>query len=211
MTTNKRRLVIAIDCDDVLTETAQHIINYYNSRFGTEVGFEHFYDTSDETLEIWGVKSRNEAIERVAQFLHSEEHSRIAPYPEAIIAIKALAAEHELHLISGRVDALKPVTERMLQEHFSGCFESIEHTNFIAPLSSEVVRRSKGDICKALKADVLIDDHPHHGESALTAGIGKVILFGDYAWNQLDALPDGMVRCQDWTRALEEVSLHAAR
>lgn len=211
MTTSKRRLIIAVDCDDVLIPTARHIIEDYNERFGTSVTYEHFYDTTDLTLDIWGVKTREEAIERVAEFLHSDKHSRIAPDADVIRAVKALAAQHELHLISGRVDALKPVTEQMLQVYFPDCFQTIEHTNFIAPKSSKLVRRSKGDICKIIGVDILIDDHPHHAKSALEASVNKAILFGEYAWNRLETMPSGMVRCKDWASVLEEVSGYAAR
>jgi len=207
----QRRLIIAVDCDDVLVPTARHIIDDYNERFGTQVGFEHFYDMTDATLDVWGVESREEAVKRVADFLHSDGHSKIMPDPEAILAIKNLAAEHELHLVSGRVDALKPVTERMLKMYFPDCFLTIEHTNFIAPKDTKLVRRSKGDICRVLGADILIDDHPHHAESALAANVSKVILFGEYAWNRLDVIPQGVVHCKDWSRAVEEVNVHAAR
>lgn len=206
-----RRLVIAIDCDDVLMPTAQAILDDYNERFGTRVGFEHFYDTTDSSLDVWGVKSRDEAIERVAQFLHSERHDNIMPDAEAILAIPLLAAQHELHLVSGRMDSLKPATERMLQTHFPGFFKSIEHTNFITPLGSKLIRRSKGGLCTAINADILIDDHPHHGNSALAADIGRVILFGDYAWNKLSVLPSNMVHCQDWPKVITEVERYATR
>jgi len=207
----QRRLIIAVDCDDVLVPTARHIIDDYNERFGTQVGFEHFYDMTDATLDIWGAESREEAVERVADFLHSDKHSKITPDSEAVLAIKKLAAEHELHLVSGRVDALKPVTERMLYTYFPDCFQTIEHTNFIAPKDTKLVRRSKGDICRAIGADILIDDHPHHAESALAANVGKVILFGEYAWNRLDIVPQGMVHCKDWLQAIEEVNVYATR
>lgn len=206
-----RRLVIAIDCDDVLMPTAEAILDDYNERFGTHVGFEHFYDTTDSSLHIWGVKSRDEAIGRVAEFLHSERHDNIVPDAEAIRAIPLLAAQHELHLVSGRMDSLKPATERMLQTHFPGFFKSIEHTNFITPLGSKLIRRSKGDLCKAINADILIDDHPHHGNSALAADIGRVILFGDYAWNKLSILPNNMVHCRDWPKVIAEVERYATR
>lgn len=210
MTTKQRRLVIAVDCDDVLIATARHILDDYNERFGTQVGSEHFYDTTDASLDVWGVATRGEAIERVYQFLQSDRHARIAPETDAIAAIKSLADQHELHLVSGRVDSLKPVTERMLQIYFPDCFRTIEHTNFIVPLDAKVVRRSKGDICRSIEADILIDDHPHHATDALSANIGKAILFGDYAWNRLDEIPERMVRCKDWPSVIKEINLYAA-
>jgi 5'(3')-deoxyribonucleotidase len=207
----QRRLTIAIDCDDVLVPTARHIIDDYNERFGTQVGFEHFYDMTDATLDVWGVESREEAVKRVADFLYSDKHSKIKPDSEAILAIKKLAVEHELHLVSGRIDALKPVTEQMLKKYFPNCFRTVEHTNFIAQKETKLVSRSKGDICRVIGADILIDDHPHHAESALAANVSKVILFGEYAWNRLDVMPQRVVHCKDWSRAVEEVNVHAAR
>lgn len=209
MTSSQKRLVIAIDCDDVLITTARHILDYYNERFGTQVGFEHFYDTSDSSLDIWGVASRDEAIQRVAQFLHSDKHAEIAPDPEVILAIKSLARQHELHLVSGRLDSLRPVTERMLQDYFPGCFKTIEHTNFIAPLGTDIIRRSKGDICRSINADILVDDHPHHASAALAADVKKVILFGDYAWNRRETFAGGVVRCENWPSAIKEINAYA--
>jgi len=206
----QKRLVIAVDCDDVLVPTARHIIDDYNERFGTQMGFEHFYDTTDASLDVWGVTTRNEAIERVAEFLHTDKHAQIVPEADAIAAIRLLAEDHELHLVSGRVDTLKPVTEHMLQTYFPDCFQTIEHTNFIAPLSTKVVRRSKGDICRSIGAHMLIDDHPHHTANALSANIDRVILFGDYDWNRSEAEHEKMIRCKDWSSVLQEVSLYAA-
>ena len=76
-----KKLVIAIDCDDVLVPTAQSIIDDYNRRFGTELNLGHMY--SPVSLEAWGTNSKDEAIERVNDFLRSNEHAQIAPYPEA--------------------------------------------------------------------------------------------------------------------------------
>lgn len=38
-----RRLVIAIDCDDVLVPTAGAIVSDYNTRFGTQLEPKHMY------------------------------------------------------------------------------------------------------------------------------------------------------------------------
>jgi len=204
-----KKLVIAIDCDDVLVPTAQGIIGNYNERYGTSLHLKHMYRPA--SFDTWGTDDDDVAIERVNEFLRSDEHAKVVPSPEAIAAVKSLARQHELHLITGRADFLEPLTRRMLEEYFQGCFQSIEHTNFIVASTNNVIRRSKGEVCMMIGADILIDDHLEHGKSALDTNLKKVIVFGDYPWNQQEKLPDGMVRCVDWSAIIEEVSKGVGR
>ena len=60
-----------------------------------------------------------------------------------------------------------------------------------------------------LGADILIDDHIAHAEDVAAAGL-KAIVFGDYPWNQKEMLPEGMVRCADWTSVEGEIARYGA-
>ena len=204
-----RKLVIAVDCDDVLVQTAQNIVDNYNSLYGTSLNLGHMYKPA--SLDTWGTDDDDVAIERVNEFLQSDEHARIVPDAEAVVAVRLLAERHELHLITGRAEFLTEITKRMLDDHFSGCFTSIEHTNYIVSSASTVRRRSKGEVCQIIGADMLIDDHMEHGKNVLAADTKRVIVFGNYPWNQEESLPEGMVRCADWAAVLEEVEQYAAR
>jgi len=193
------RLIIAIDCDDVLIPTAEAIIAAYNRDYGTNLQLKDFYSTARH--EAWGTNDEKVAIDRVGLFLRSEEHARIKPDLEAIAAVGRLALKHELHLVTGRSDYLESITKAMLGRYFPECFTSIEHTNYFEGQR----KRSKGEVCAQLKADVLIDDHIAHGESVLASGLKEVIVFGDYPWNQAQSLPQGMTRCADWQVTEEEI------
>lgn len=89
-----RRLVIAFDCDDVLIPTAEPTVKNYNDRFGTNLKLQHFYGHDD--LTPWGGVAYDEAIGRVFDFLRSEEYAPIAPYVDAIEAIRSLAKDTEV-------------------------------------------------------------------------------------------------------------------
>lgn len=145
------------------------------------------------------------AIERVSDFLRSDAHASIIPEAEAIEGVRQLARRHELHLVTGRASFLENLTKQMLDRYFTDCFTSIEHTNFIISSTSQAVRRSKGEVCKALGANLLIDDHVHHGRSVLDAELEQVIVFGDYPWSREEALAEKMVRCANWDSVLAEV------
>lgn len=201
-----KRLVIAIDCDDVLVEVSPHIVEYYNKTHGAAIGLHHMY--GPVVPEAWGTDDKDVAINRIHDYLRTDEHAAIQPSQEAIDAVKDLAERHELHLVTGRADFLEPVTRRMLEAYFPGCFQTIEHTNYLNPSTDAALRRTKGEVCRTIGADILIDDHIKHGESALQ-DVEEVILFGDYPWNQCEALPERMVRCVDWGTTIEEIEASA--
>lgn len=206
---SERRLVIAIDCDDVIVPTAAGIIENYNQRFHTQLGLQDFY--RHEPDNRWGTNDMDVAMARVNEYLRSKEHAEMAPFQDSVVAINALAKKHELHLVTGRASFLEEMTKDMLNTHFADCFASIEHTNFLVTSESGLVTRSKGEVCRDLDADVLIDDHIVHGESVLEVGVEEVIVFGSYPWNQSEDLPLGMVRCHSWDETMAEIARIASK
>ena len=201
------RLVIAFDCDDVLLPAASAIINNYNDRFGTRLELRHFYNHDD--LRPWGVDTYDEAIGRVFEFLRSDEHTRIIPTPDTVKAISRLAKIHELHVVTGRPSFLQTATKAAIDTYFPNCFKSIEHTNYITLSTDTETKRTKSEVCRLLGVDVLIDDHVAHAEDAISAGVGAIV-FGSYPWN-LQPLPCGVVRCEDWDDVEREVARCAVR
>jgi len=186
-----KRLVIAIDCDDVIVPTAPMIIDHYNKTYGTNVELKDFYSND---LSAWGAESDQSAKDRVDLYLESVEYQNAEPFIEAIEAIRKLGEHHELHLVTGRADFLSAATEEMLSLHFPGLFKSLEFTNFFGQNP-----RSKGDVCTQLSADYLIEDHLHHAKVVAECGT-QVLLFGEYPWNQTDEpLPANVQRVQGWS------------
>ncbi len=204
-----RRLVIAVDCDDVLIHTAEATINAYNLRYKTNVTLKHWYDTS--SLEPYGTTTTQEAIDRVYEYQLSAEHAALRPDPATVAAVNQLAEKHELHVVTGRARKIEPVTMKMLDDFFPGIFQSVEHTAFYGEAKGDQAKkRSKGEVCKEIRADILIDDHIVHGRDVLKHGVKKVLLFGNYPWNAHDDVGQGIVRCKDWNEVLRQVDLVAS-
>ena len=184
-----KKLIIAVDCDDVLVPMAPLILEYYEKTYGTHIELKDFYSRD---LSIWGVPDIATAIERVEAYTRTEECQHTKPFEDAIKSIHELAKYHELHLVTGRPDFLTEATKNMLTQHFPGIFTSLEFTNFFGQKA-----RSKADVCMQLSADYLIEDHLHHASVVAECGT-KVLLFGDYPWNQSKQLPDNIQRVHDW-------------
>ncbi len=183
------KLVIAIDCDDVIVPTASLILAYYNKKYGTAIALKDFYSND---LSVWDTPDDATAINRVEEYLMSEEYQNAEPFSEAIKVIQALSRWHELHIITGRPDFLTGATTRMLAQYFPDIFKTVQFTNFFGQKS-----RSKAEVCQQLSIDFLIDDHLHHAKAVADCGV-QVLLFGDYPWNESLDLPKGIQRVKSW-------------
>lgn len=192
-----RKLTIAIDCDDVLVPSAQWIVDEYKARYGVDVSLDNFYSNDPAT---WGVSKNQIAVKRVADILASDKYARLPPFPDAIEPVHRLSSYHDLYLVTGRTLRLESVTQLMIDTYFKGCFISMEHT------SDFEGGRSKGEVCRELGIDTLIDDHTEHIESVLTVGgVREAIIFGQYPWNTHQQLTQGVVRCSDWAEVEREI------
>lgn len=193
-------MIIAIDCDDVLIETTEYIVDVYNQQYDTSVALDKSHDQNNEQ---WRVPDGTLLIQRFNEIQSTEAYARLVPMPEALRVVKQLARDHELHLVTARDGSIEAITEAMLDEYLPGCFTSMEHVGR---------DRSKGEVCQLLKADILIDDSIRNLLSALEYGLpaGGALHFGEYAWNRVEPLPEGVVTCFDWEAVEREVERIAA-
>lgn len=200
------RLVIAIDCDDVMVDTLPKIVEDYNAEYGTKLGLEHMYVDHNQITAAFGVSTGQEAVQRLHKMYQREGYYQsLKPIYGAVEAIAQLARQHELHVVTGRQSFLKSATQYTLDMYFPGMFTSVEHTNFYPDENfKDAITRSKGEVCAQLRADILIDDHVAHGKDVLNHGVRQVLLFGDYPWNQSDEIP-GVTRCNTWIDVLRQV------
>ena len=190
-----RRLVIAVDCDDVLVRSTPFFIENYNRAYGTNVVVEkpeHYHDA-----KFWGVDDRLTLENRFGELMRSEAYRLLRPTDEEIKVLTELAQHHELHVVTARRPEERVVTQQMLDTYLPGVFTSLElvgHTG------------SKGEVCARLKADVLIDDNLYHLDNAIAHGlpVSGAILYGNYPWSSQD-VAKGIKRCLTWVDVQKEI------
>lgn len=187
-----KRLVIAIDCDEVLVPGAAVVVKVYNSRYGTSVKFEEAYEPNNPDWRA----DREEVLRRFADIQLASECAETPPFDDAVEACRRLAESHELHLVTARETTAMPATMAMIHQYFPDVFTEIEHVGDGG---------NKGDICRRLYADVLIDDSLKHLESARACGVANLLWFGDYPWNKSDTIPEGVLRCVNWSAVEKEI------
>ena len=194
-----KRLVIAIDCDDVLVPATEFLVQSYNSQYGTAVKLEDAHLSGNSQ---W-MAPREEVFSRLHSIQMTPEYAAIAPTIQAQQAVKRLSERHELHLVTARNQLVMDVTMQMLETYYSECFVSVEHVGADKP---------KGDVCKAVAADVMIDDNVQHLISAQECGVEHLLWFGSYSWQRIDdEAPAGAVKCADWEQVEAEIGRIADR
>ena len=132
------------------------------------------------------------------------EYLAITPSHDTIEAIKRLAVNHELHLITGRSASMERATIAIVNKYFNDCFVSIEHTNFITT-DKYAAKRTKGEVCKQIHADVMIDDYIEHVKNVIEAGVPHAIVFGNFDWGKRGTLPQNTTRCLSWHDVEQEI------
>lgn len=198
---SSRKLIIAVDCDDVILPSTKYVIDEYNNRYGTNVCLA---DSHTAGLDSWGV-SDAETLRRFEVIQTSDKYVRYQkPFPDAINVLKRLSKDHKLYMVTARAPGVIPATQAMVDRYLPGVFESLEH------IGSGV---GKGAVCRTLKADVFIDDKLSHLVHASDHGVKHCIWFGDYAWQNKDVeksqIKDLGDRAGHWLEVEEMIERYA--
>ncbi len=191
-----KQLVIAVDCDDVLVATTPFFISAYNARYGTSIALK---DAHNYSYKSWGANPELQ-MQRLDELTFTDEYKALGPTEDEAETLNRLSDYHALHLITARKPEEEGLTQAMIDRDLPDVFESLDFVGWTG---------SKGEVCKRIGADILIDDSVRHLRDALTWGLpkGHAILFGEYPWNEVDeGALKGIRRCKTWKEVEQAVS-----
>ena len=188
---------IAVDLDDVLTDSVQRLINYSNREWGHNLTPA---DYSEDWVQMWNV-DESEATRRSKQWHETVDYHAGNPDPDSIRVLRRLAEHHQLAIVTSRRLWVKDQTVEWVEKYYPGIFESVNFAGMWEDPTIDSVAATKAEAVAAVGADYLIDDQPKHCFGVVEAG-NRAIMFGDYHWNR-DHSHDEIVRCSDW-RAVGE-------
>ncbi len=108
---------------------------------------------------------------------------KLNPIPHAYESLLKLKKNFELHIVTSRQYKVEPETIIWINKHFPDIFTAIHLGNHY---SNEGKSRTKSEICHSIGAVLLIDDSVKYTVQCVRDSV-PVILFGSYAWNQIEA------------------------
>lgn len=190
-------MIIGIDLDEVLASHLAAVIDYHNATHGTALTREQFH--SPRFWEVWG-GTREEAIRKVDAFYQTPYFKESLPMPGAQEAIRALAEQHTLHVITARPETIADDTQAWIDRHFPGLFSGIHFANHY---SISGVERTKLSLCDALHVELLVDDSPDFALECVSPQ--RPVLLLDHPWNRAAPLPPGIHRCQSWAEVVVKI------
>jgi 5'(3')-deoxyribonucleotidase len=192
--------LIAIDIDDTIADSTESVRLLANMRTGANITPAAYRVAGD----FWGYYERVWATHGITgKIIYNDlaaemivDQSHIPLLPGALMAIKQLAQRYAIVLITARDQNCEAATRRWLAQQFPGLDVEV----YFAASHHNIRAKTKGQICKDLGAEVLIDDNVEHCESALEESI-DAILFGEYGWHSHAG--EHLARCKDWQAVLE--------
>lgn len=192
MTTTKP--VLAVDIDDVLVLSEDELMAYYNRTHGTNVSHDDMTEGVAEALMAVG-HDRNQIVDRMEEFLLSDDFLALEPIEEAIAVIEDLRQKFRLVAVTGRGSYLEKQTLAWLEKHFSKVFESVHIVG--QARWGEGFKVDKQSVFRHLGVSVVVDDSLNTCRNSAANGI-EALLFGSYSWNRSDQLAAGVTRVHSW-------------
>jgi hypothetical protein len=195
--------VLALDFDDVIFPFMQRFVPHYNERYNADFTIDDFW-----TFDFDKVVGGDPQIvwDRIALFFE-EPVVDVEPLPGSSDGIAALADHYELAIVTSRDESLRTVTESWIEATFPGVFHSV-HLCSTYSRDPAIQRRTKREVIESLHAVALVDDSLQHASSIASSG-RRAFLFGEYAWNVCDVLPDGVERHVEWSTIVESLVVTA--
>jgi uncharacterized HAD superfamily protein len=170
-------MIIGVDMDSVIADILPTIDAFHNKKYGTTLIPD---DHSSYDLSGYWNCTAEEVYRRIFEYYESDEFHSTPPVAGAQRALTQLSVHHELHLITARPYDIEQKTHDWLNTYFPAIFTHIHHTNLISK-GGKGKSIKKSDVCKALGATLMIDDHIEYALDCAENGI-ETILF-PAPWN----------------------------
>lgn len=180
--------VIAVDLDEVLSDTLVTFVEFHNREYGTSLTHEDFFSYRfEDVLQI----PTDRIVTRILEF-YLQDSNYIQPVLGAKPVLQALKEKCNLIIVTARVNALEAVTREWVDREFAGIFDAIY---FAHNVHIGCARKAKHAYCLEHGATVMIDDSVEYLEPCTQHGV-RALLF-DRRWNQNHAVP-AIERVRSW-------------
>ena len=192
--------VVGIDIDDTLAISAPMVISHSNAKWHTSLTVDDYHE---DWAKMWGVDYA-EVARRADEYFGSGIILDYSPMPLADTVLMSLKSNFKLISVTARNDITKNDTYLWIKNNYNNVFsrKDIFFTGAWNKIDEHSVGHTKGQICKELGVDILIDDQLKHCLSAAELGI-TALLFGEYNWNKADILPPNVIRVRNWSEVLQ--------
>lgn len=189
-------MIIALDMDDILCNTQEIFIKFYNDTYNDNLDFDDF-----DEYEISDIKniSKEKGAQILEEFDKSDYFNMIEPLKNSQKVVSELSENHKLIIITARTSKVEDQTKKWVKKYFP----DIKKIFFVSD-NYLTHTRKKSNVCKDIGADVIIEDKKKFAIDCSNNGT-KVLLF-DYPWNRKIKESDKIIRIKSWDDVLGKLS-----
>jgi uncharacterized HAD superfamily protein len=192
---NKR--VVGLDFDDVLMDFCGPLYQFHNKHFGTDLTLD-----DAKIWDLWKVWNceQEESELRVMNFYHSDDHQAAAPVTGGPEAVRRLAENNRLVIVTSRPESVRERTLHWLEKHYPNLFEHVCFTNIFHAEGAK--RKTKAEACEELGVDIFVDDNLDNAHGIAESGRPVLLLTAPWNEDKTDLHPN-ITRVHSWDHILE--------
>jgi uncharacterized HAD superfamily protein len=189
---------IGIDLDDVVFDFVNLLLKKYNEKFEKEIFFEEIYDFY--FAKIFGM-TEEEFNKFFIEIFDKETVINMDLIKDANLILDLFEDEdNKIFFITSRADARNGTIESLNKNFPKTSFKLFFSSNPYCKTEG----KNKGEICKDLELDFMIEDDPKHAEDCAKKEI-KVLLL-DKPWNKNCIEHEKIKRVNNWKEILEKLN-----
>jgi 5'(3')-deoxyribonucleotidase len=182
---------IGVDLDDVIFEFTKEVLIVVEKVHGRKFGFEDvssysFHDVFDLSLE------------EIVEIIKGIDMANLPLIEGARDSVLKLSNTNEIYFITSRV--FQEGTRESLERHFSGLkydlfFSSNPHAG--------TTGKNKGEICREIGVDFMIEDSQKHAKICADYGIKTFLI--EKPWNLKSFDHENILKVKNWEEILERI------
>ena len=196
----KRIIKIGVDVDDILFNTCQGFIDFFNKKYNCDLKREDFY-TFDLSLSLKKVPTLDYKKD-LEEMYASKDFNNLLPIEKSVEYLSHLKKYNfEFYAITARSEIYKDQTFDWINKHFPDIF-----TNIFVIGGKDVHNTHKSDkgiFSKELGIEIFIDDALHNAENLSKNDIHTILL--NQPWNQEEIKSNKIYRVYDWKEIVDKV------
>lgn len=192
-------MIIAVDIDDVLADTLNGFLKYYNKKYNTK------FQRRDFNIYHWGDVLGlhfGDFLKIFKDYALNGNFRKLLPARGAQAAMAKLKKNHSLVVVTGRENYLIADTEYWLKRYYPGIFSGVHYT--ASMLEKEKGKGSKTGACWQEGVDLMIEDQYDFAKDCAADGIKTLLM--ECPWNRDLKLPANIIRVKSWREVLSQVN-----
>lgn len=189
---------IGIDMDEVIADHTGSFNAFHDNKYGTDLAnmvLSEFY--LHKLIDVTPEEER----EHIWEYYGTEDFRKMQPIQGSVEAVKKLALDHELYVITSRPGFVAQESQDWLERYFPGCFKKFIILNH---RSGDAKAKSKAEACAENNVDIMVEDLADYANDC--ASVCKQVFLIEKPWNNRKAVSSNVVRAKSWDEILDLVS-----